>query len=70
VIESPTAAEVGLKLVMCEATVNAKPLLARPPTVTTTLPLVAPDGTGAVILVPLHELGEAAVPLNVTVLVP
>lgn len=70
VIESPTAPEVGLRLVMCEATVKAKPLLAKPPTVTTTLPLVAPDGTGTVMLVPLHELGVAAVPLNVTVLVP
>jgi hypothetical protein len=45
-------------------------LLATPPTVTTTLPLVAPAGTGTVMLVADHALGVAAVPLNVTVLVP
>ncbi|HEX2268714.1 MAG TPA: hypothetical protein VHH35_04235, partial [Pyrinomonadaceae bacterium] len=36
VTESPTAPEAGLILVMCEATVKAKPLLARLSTVTTT----------------------------------
>jgi hypothetical protein len=44
-------------------------LLATPPTVTTTLPLVAVLGTGATILVALHLVGVASVPLNVTVLV-
>jgi hypothetical protein len=50
--------------------VNGKPLLARPPTVTTTLPVVAPDGTGTAMLVADQLVGVAAVPLNVTVLVP
>jgi len=45
-------------------------LLGTPPTVTTTLPVVAPAGTGTTILVGDHELGVAVVPLNVTVLVP
>jgi hypothetical protein len=51
-------------------TVKSSPLLATPPTVTTTLPLVAPAGTGATMLVALQLVGVAAVPLNVTVLVP
>jgi len=41
-----------------------------PPTVTTTFPVVAPLGTGATMLVLLQLVGVAAVPLNVTVLVP
>jgi hypothetical protein len=45
-------------------------LLATPATVTTTFPVVAPLGTGATILVALQLVGVAAVPLNVTVLVP
>src|SRR4051812_45222916 len=51
-------------------TVNGSALLARPPTVTTTLPVDAPAGTGTVMLVVAHVVGVAAVPLNVTVLVP
>jgi hypothetical protein len=51
-------------------TVKFIPLLATPPTVTTTLPDVAPVGTGATMLVALQLVGVAAVPLNVTVLVP
>jgi len=51
-------------------TVNVSALLARPPTVTTTLPVVAPAGTGTTMLVADHVVGVAAVPLNVTVLVP
>lgn len=53
-----------------ELTVNGTPLLATPPTVTTTLPLVAPLGTGTVMLLSPQLIGVAAVPLNVTVLVP
>jgi len=45
-------------------------LLATPPTVTTTLPVVAPLGTGTAMLVALQLVGVAAVPLNFTVLVP
>src|SRR6266403_295729 len=51
-------------------TVKAMPLLARPPTVTTTLPVVAPVGTGTAVLAADQLVGVAAVPLNVTVLVP
>jgi hypothetical protein len=50
--------------------VKLTPLLATPPTVTTTFPFVAPLGTGATILVALQLVGVAAVPLNVIVLVP
>src|SRR5437667_297297 len=51
-------------------TVNATPLLARPPTVTTMLPVVAPVGTGTTMLVAAQVVGVAVVPLKVTVLVP
>ena len=57
---------------MLGTTVNATPLLAAPPAVTTTLPLPpgAPAGTGTVIEVALQVVGVAALPLNVTVLPP
>ena len=45
-------------------------MLATPPTVTTTFPVVAPLGTGTTMLVALQLVGVAAVPLNFTVLVP
>src|SRR5712692_6336679 len=70
VTDVPTAPAVGFKLVMLGATVKLTPLLATPPTVTTTFPVVAPAGTGATMLVPLQLVGVAAVPLNVTVLLP
>jgi hypothetical protein len=72
VTELPTGPEVGLKLVMLGAasTVKLIPLLATPDTATTTLPVVAPAGTGATMLVALQLVGVATVPLNVTVLVP
>jgi hypothetical protein len=72
VIEALTGAEVGLRLVMLGVvkTVKATPLLATPPTVTTTFPVVAPAGTGTEMLVALQLDGVAAVPPNVTVLVP
>ena len=50
-----------------EVTVKFTPLLATPPAVTTTLPVVAPLGTGAAMLVAVQLVGLAAVPLNVTV---
>src|SRR5260370_32138083 len=53
-----------------EETVKVMPLLARPPTVTTTFPLVAPAGTGAMMLVALQLVGVADIPLKVSVLVP
>jgi hypothetical protein len=67
-----TAPLVGERLVRVggTVTVNETPLLASPPTVTTTLPVVAPAGTGTKMLVADQLVGVAAVPLNVTVLVP
>jgi hypothetical protein len=73
VIGVPTNPEVGFRLVMLGpdvVTVNATPLLFTPPTVTTTLPVVAPVGTSTAMLVAVQLVGVAAVPLNVTVLVP
>jgi hypothetical protein len=52
------------------ATVNGTPLLATPPTVTTTFPVVAPTGTGTTILEAPHVVGVVSVPLNLRVLVP
>lgn len=50
-------------------TVKFTPLLGKLPTVTTTLPLVAPFGTGTTMLVSLQLVaGKTAVPLKVTVL--
>jgi hypothetical protein len=69
----PTNPDVGFRLVMFgPAAVTAKvtPLLAAPPTVTTTFPVVAPAGTVTPMLVALQLVGVAAVPLNCTVLVP
>ena len=51
-------------------TENVMPLLAMPPTVTTTGPVVAEPGTGTVILVADQAVGEAVTPLNFTVLAP
>ena len=44
-----------------------KPLLATPPTVTTTFPVVAPAGTDVAMLVEVQLVVVAGVPLNVTV---
>jgi hypothetical protein len=72
VTEVPTAPEVGIRPVIAGVakTVNDEPALAAPLTVTTTLPVVAPVGTVAVIEVLLQVPTVAAVPLNFTVLVP
>src|SRR5262249_46282499 len=72
VTDAPTGPEFGVSVVMLGAatTVNAFPALDAPETVTTTLPVVAPVGTMATMLVALHVLTVAAVPLNLTVLVP
>jgi hypothetical protein len=53
-----------------DTTVKFTLLLALPPTVTTTLPVVAPVGTGTTMLIALQLVGLPAVPLKVTVLVP
>lgn len=72
VMAVPIGPELGMKLEMLGGivTVNAAPLLGTPPKVTTTLPLVAPLGTGTAMLEALQLVGAAAVPLKVTVLVP
>ena len=73
VMEVPTAPEVGLRLVILggeTVTVKPTPLLLCPPTVTTTLPVVAPLGTATAMLVALQLVGVATAPLNVTVLAP
>jgi hypothetical protein len=71
---APTNPDVGFRLVMLGAavvvTVKFTPLLATPPTVTTTFPVVAPVGTVATMLVVLQFVVVATVPLNLTVLVP
>ena len=73
VTEVPTGPELGDRFEITgagETTVNTEELLAWPPTVTTTLPVVALLGTGTTIDVALQLVGVAADPLNVTVLVP
>jgi hypothetical protein len=70
----PTLPLVGERLVRIGAavvvvTVKGNAMLATPPTLTTTLPVVAPDGTGTTIRVADQLDGVAAVPLNVTLLV-
>ena len=72
ITDVPIVPELGVKLVMLGGTTTVKfsPLLARPLTVTTTLPVLAPEGKGTEMLDALQLVGDAAVPLNVTVLLP
>src|SRR5262249_56892016 len=72
VTDVATGPLVGDRLVMLGGTVTVKvtPLLARLLTVTTTLPVVEPAGTGTTMLVADQPVGVAAVPLKVTVLPP
>jgi len=72
VTDVPALPDVGFTLVMLgdTGTVNTTEELACPPTLTTTLPVVAPLGTATTMLVALQLVGVAEVPLNVTVLVP
>src|SRR5439155_21165319 len=72
VTDAPTAPEIGVKLLILgvSTTVNAPPLLGALPTLTTTLPVVAPAGTGATIEVALQFVGLALVVLKETVLAP
>src|SRR5688572_16113809 len=65
-----TAPLAGDSNVIFGTTVNVTPLLASPPPVTVTGPVVAPLGTGTVMLVSLQSVGVAVTPLNETVLVP
>jgi hypothetical protein len=69
----PTTPEAGVRLVIDgpEITVKVTPLLATPPTATTTLPVVAPLGKLIVILPALQLVAvPALIPLNATVLPP
>src|SRR5580698_474984 len=72
VIGVPIDPELWERLPMDGAgsSVKLTPLLATPPTVTTAFPVVVPGGTGAVMLVELHAVGVAVVPLNLIVLDP
>src|SRR6266852_385684 len=68
VTEVPTGPKFVLRLVMLGGGVTAKvtPLLGTPPTYTSTFPVVAPAGTGAVMLVLLQFEARVCVPLKVT----
>jgi len=68
--DDPTIPEFGVRLLIAGVTLNVTPLLVFVPTVTVTLPVVAPAGTGTVIEPALQLVGVAAVPLNATELVP
>jgi hypothetical protein len=57
-------------IVPVEENVKVAPLLATPPTVTTTGPVVALLGTGTTIVLAFQLEGPAETPLKVTVLVP
>jgi hypothetical protein len=72
VTDEATAPLVGERIVMVgvDNTVNETPVLATPPTVTTTLPVVAPAGTVATMLVADQPVVAAVVPLKVMALVP
>jgi hypothetical protein len=73
VTEVPVKPDVGFRpVILGPEAVTAKltPLLATPPTVTTIFPVVAPAGTGTTTLVAVQLAGVAAIPLNITVLVP
>lgn len=69
-IDKPTPPDILERLEIPGPGVTMKfiPLLATPPTVTTTLPLVAEFGTRATIEDALQFVTEAAVPLNTTML--
>jgi hypothetical protein len=68
VTDAPTAPDGGERLVMfgVSNTVNVAPLLGTPLTLTTTGPVVAPDGTGTTICVAFQVCGAAVVPLKAT----
>jgi hypothetical protein len=74
VTEEPTLPALALKLVMVgggSVTVKGWPLLAVPPTVTATLPDVAPVGTAATMAVAVQlVIDDAATLLKVRVLEP
>jgi hypothetical protein len=69
---SPVLPEFGVRAVTLnpEETVKLTPLLVALPTTTTTLPVVAPLGTGTAMPVSVQREGVAKVLLNLTLLVP
>jgi len=69
-MDVPAGPEAGLTPEMLGITVNVRELLAPPLTVTTTLPVSAPEGTEATMVLGLHEVGIADTPLKVTALAP
>jgi hypothetical protein len=70
VTDVPTDPEVGDRLAIAGGKLKLTPLLAAPPTVSTTLPVVAPAGTATTICVIPQFVGVAAMPLKLTVLAP
>jgi hypothetical protein len=66
----PIGPEIGERPVITGVGITVKftPLLATPPTVTTTLPLIAGPGTVTAMLLVLQVVAVACVPLKVTVL--
>lgn len=68
--EAPTAPTAGDIALITGDTVMGTPLLDKPLTAITTLPLVAPSGTVTIRLLELHEVTGAGTPLKLTVLVP
>jgi hypothetical protein len=71
VTDVPTVPERGATLVIFGVIMKFTPLLTTPPTVTVTLPLVAPKGAGTTILVGLQLVTDGATkPLKLTKLEP
>src|SRR5271168_4045769 len=70
VTDAPTAPDEIERLAMCGVTVKLFPLLATPEAFTTTFPVVAALGTVTAMLVALHVVTVAVVPLKVTEPVP
>ena len=70
VTEVPTEFAFGDKLLMKGMTVKTTPLLARPPTLTNTFPVVAVLGTENVIVLLFQVVGVIERPLRRTVLEP
>ena len=70
--DEPTAPLLGVIVLMLGGgtTVKLTPALGTPDTVTTTLPVLAPAGATAVMLLALHDVTLAVIPLKLTLLVP
>jgi len=66
VTDVPGGPELGKMLLILGETVKRTALLAFPPAITTTGPLVAPAGTGVTIEPAVIMVGVATTPLNVT----